>query len=112
MNARVVPQRRLWWLGAGFVAWCSGLCALYALHAIGCAFGWSTGGLRASLVAVFIAHLVVIGWMWRRFAQATPDPAYGETGGFLHQAIVWTTIVAFASTVLVLGPPLLLTTCI
>jgi hypothetical protein len=50
--------------------------------------------------------------MWRNFARGAPDAGSGNTGSFLHEVIVWTTIVAFASTVLVLGPPLLLTTCI
>lgn len=112
MNNVMVPPRRIWWLACGFVVWCIALSVLYALHAIGCAFGWSAGALRWSLVIVFIAHLLVIGWMWRNFASGAPDAGSGNTGGFLHDVIVWTTIVAFASTVLVLGPPLLLTTCI
>ena len=50
--------------------------------------------------------------MWGRFARGAADPAAGATGRFLHEAIVWTTIAAFASGVLALGPPLLLSTCI
>jgi hypothetical protein len=100
----------MWWLAAGFIVWCVALVVLYALHAIGCAFGWSPGTLRWSLVIIFIVHLAVIGWVWRNFALAAHDP--GKTGSFLHQAIVWTTLAAFASAVLALGPPLLLTTCI
>ena len=112
MNGRTVAPRRLWWLGAGFTVWCSALVVLYALHAIGCAFGWPTGPLRSSMVVVFVVHLVVIGWMWRNFAKAGPDPADGQTGSFLHQAIVWTAIAAVVATLLTFGPPLLLSTCI
>lgn len=113
MSAVLVPSRRLWWLAAGFVVWSIALVVLYALHAIGCAFGWSAGALRWSLIAVFLAHLVVIGWIWGKFAKGwPPDPAAGKAGSFLHEAIVWATIAAFASGVLALGPPLLLTTCI
>ncbi|MDM0001597.1 hypothetical protein QTI24_23530 [Variovorax sp. J22P240] len=112
MSAVWVPPRRLWWLAAGFVVWCIALVILYALHAIGCAFGWPAGALRWSLVIVFLAHLAVIGWMWGKFAKGSPDPATDKTGSFLHDAIVWATIAAFASGVLALGPPLLLTTCI
>ncbi|SFN46556.1 hypothetical protein [Variovorax sp. OV329] len=112
MNAVTVPPRRAGWLAAGFVVWCIALVALYALHAIGCGFGWSAGTLRWSLILVFAAHLAVIGWMWGNFARAAPGPEAGATGLFLHMAIVWATIAAFASTVLALGPPLLLTTCI
>ncbi len=112
MSAVSIAQRRVWWLAAGFVVWCIALVVLYGMHAIGCAFGWSSGTLRWSLVVAFLAHLIVIGWMWGKFAKGSPDPATGKTGSFLHDAIVWTTIAAFASGVLALGPPLLLTTCI
>jgi hypothetical protein len=111
-SAGVVPPRRLWWLAAGFGVWCSALVVLYALQAIGCVFAWPAGTLRASLVVVFLAHLLVVGWMWRNFAKAAPDPALGQTGNFLRAAIVWTAVAAFVATVLTFGPPLLLSTCI
>jgi hypothetical protein len=107
-----VLPRRLWWLGIAFVVWCLALVVLYALHAIGCAFGWSAASLRWTLVLVFLAHLAAIGWIWRRFARSQPTPPTGRTAAFVHDAIVWTAIAAFASTVLALGPPLLLTACI
>lgn len=110
-HPQAVPPRQLWWLAAGFGAWCSALVALYALHAIGCAFAWPSTSLRVSLVAVFLAHLAAIGWMWGHAARARPDARSGPVGSFLHAAIVWTTIVAFVATVLTLGPPLLLSTC-
>ena len=88
---------------------CAGL--LYALQAIGCTFA-RTGTLRLTLVVVFVAHLVVVGWMWRNVAKAAFDPASGQTGSFLHAAIVWTVIAAFVATVLTFGPPLLLSTCV
>lgn len=111
-GARVVPPRRLWWLAAGFGIWCSALVVLYALHAIGCAFAWPTSSLRTSLVVVFVVHLVGVGWMWRNFAASGPAPAGDATGGFLHAAIIWSTIAAFVATVLTFGPPLLLSTCV
>ena len=112
MDVLTVPPRRVWWLAGGFAVWCSALVVLYALHAIGCAFGWSAGPLRWSLVLVFFAHLAVVGWMWRNFAKPRPDHDHGQTGSFLHAAIVWTTIAAFAATVLTFGPALLLSTCL
>lgn len=111
-GAKVVPPRRLWWLAVGFGIWCSALVVLYALHAIGCAFAWPAGSLRTSLFVVFVVHLIGVGWTWRRFAAAGPDPDVGATGSFLHAAIVWTTLAALASTVLIFGPALLLATCI
>ena len=112
MIAAILHPSRLWWLGAGFVVWCSALVVLYALHAIGCAFAWSTSSLRLSLVVVFVVHVVVVGWMWRNFSRSGPDPAQGQIASFVHEAIVWTTIAAFVATLLVFGPPLLLTTCV
>jgi hypothetical protein len=111
-DARGVPPSRLWWLAAGFGVWCSALVVLYALQAIGCVFAWPAGTLRLSLAVVFLAHLIVVGWMWRVFARTRPDPAFGLPGTFLHTVIVWTLIAAFAATVLILGPPLLLTKCV
>ena len=112
IRVRAVPPRRLWWLAAGFGVWCSALIFLYALHAIGCAFGWPAGTLRLYLVVVFCVHLVVLGWIWRNFARVGPDPAFGHTGSFLHAAILWTAIAALVATVLTFGAPLLLSTCI
>jgi len=112
VSARAVPPSRLWWLAAGFGVWCSALAILYGLHAIGCAFAWSAGALRLGLVLVLLAHLIVIGWMWRDLAMADPAPAFGRTGTFLHTLIVWTLIAAFVATLLTLGPPLLLTICV
>ena len=112
MSVDSVPPSRLWWLAAGFGVWCSALVFLYALQAFGCVFAWPVGTLRLSLVVVFLAHLVVIGWMWRNLAKATLDPAIGQTGGFLHAAIVWTAIAAFVATIVTFGPPLFLTTCV
>ena len=60
---------------------------------------------------VLLANLIVIGWMWR-VAMAAPDPAYGEPGTFLQEVVGWTLITAFVATVLKLGPPLLLATCV
>ncbi|MGB8434210.1 MAG: hypothetical protein WCE38_08125 [Burkholderiales bacterium] len=103
---------RLWWLAAGFGVWCSALVILYALHAIGCAFAWPVGPLRLGLVLVLLAHLIVIGWMWRAMARTGPDPDSGELGTFLQTVIVWTLIVAFVATILTLGPPLLVSVCV
>lgn len=111
MSERPIPARWPWWLAAGFAVWCSALVALYALHAIGCAFAWSSSSLRSGLAVVLFAHLIVIGWMWRDIGRAAADPDFGPTGSFLHGAITWTFIAAFVASVLTLGPPLLLTTC-
>ena len=112
MNARSFRPQRLWWLAAGFGVWCSALAALYAVHAIGCAFAWSAGPLRIGLAALLLAHLTVIGWLWREYRKTNPNPGFGPTGAFLHWVIGWTAIVALVATAFTLGPPLLLTICV
>jgi len=112
MNARAVPEGRLWWLVAGFGVWCVALAALYALHAIGCAFAWSSGSLRTGLTVIVLAGLLAIAAMWRGLARTDPDPALGPPGAFLHAVVVGTLIAAFVTTLLTLAPTLLLVTCI
>jgi hypothetical protein len=112
VSAPPVPPRRLWWLLAGFGVWCSALVFLYAVHAIGCAFAWPAGALRLALALVLLAHLIVIGWMWRDHWTGGPNPGFGPTGTFLHTVIAWALIAALVTTVLTLGPALALATCI
>jgi len=112
VSARPVPPRQLWLLALGFGVWCSALVVIYALHAFGCTFAWSTSALRLGLGLALLAHLAVLGWLWRDYARTSPDPAFGPTGSFLHWVVVWTLITAFVAVVLTLGPALLLTTCI
>ena len=112
MSARAVPPRTLWWLLAGFGVWCSALVFLYALHAIGCAFGWPAGALRLVLSLVLLVHAGVILWMWRDQTSGNRDPALGSTRTFLRTVTIWTLIAALATIVLTLGPALALSTCV
>jgi len=112
VSARPIPPRRLWWLTAGFAVWCSALVFLYALHGIGCAFAWPAGSLQLGLAVALFVHLVVIGWMLRDITRTGANSDFGPTGSFLHDAVTWTLIAALVSSVLTLGPPLLLTMCI
>lgn len=101
----------LLWFVAGFVAWASAFVFLYAFHALGCAFGWSDGVLRLGLALILLVHLIVIGWMWLHLSRAHPELDSHSTGAFMHKVVVWATIAAFVTTVLSLGPALLLTAC-
>jgi hypothetical protein len=111
MSAGSVPASQLWLIALGFCVWCSALVLSYALHSIGCAFAWSPGILRLSLSLTIIAHLAVIGWLWRRCSRTVPDPALREVGSFVHWVIIGTLISAFVTVVFTLGPALLMTTC-
>jgi hypothetical protein len=112
VSPRPVPPRRLWWLVAGFGVWCSALVVAYALHAVGCAFGWSAGLLRLILALAIVAHLIVLGWMWRDRAAERSKPGFGPTSTFLQTVEIWTLIAAVVATVLLLGLALALTTCL
>jgi hypothetical protein len=112
VNASQFSPQRLWRLAAGFGVWCSALAALYAFHGIGCASAWSPAPLRIGLCALLAAHLIMIGWLWRDFAATDPDPGFGQTDTFLHAVIIWTLMAALITTILTLGPPLLLTICL
>lgn len=106
------PPRRLWWLVAGFVVWSSAFVALYALHAIGCAFAWSAGPMRLWLALVLVAHLAVLAGLWLLLVRRRATASQGDTARFLHVAGLWATLAALVATFLVLAPPLLLTTCV
>jgi hypothetical protein len=112
LSARAVPPRQLWLLIAGFGVWCSALVVLYTLHAFGCAFAWPTGALRLGLVATLLIHLAVLGWMCRDQTRRPPDPELGATAAFFRWVIAGSLIAAIVAAVLVLGPPLLLSTCV
>ncbi len=111
MNAPPVPPRQLGLLVAGFGIWCSALVVLYALHAIGCTFAWPTEALRLGLVVILLIHLALLGWLWRGQARRPSDVDVDTTAAFLRWVNIGCLIAAIAATVLVLGPPLLLTTC-
>jgi hypothetical protein len=112
LNQRPASPRPLWLLAAGYSVWFLALAAIYAVHALGCAFAWPTGALRLGLGVALLAGLALIGGSWLVYARTAPNPASGEIGSFLHWVIVWTLITAFVTTVLTLGPTLLLRTCL
>jgi hypothetical protein len=111
MSVRPVPAHRLWLLVLGFGAWCIALITVYVLHSVGCTFAWSADTIRLSLGLAILAHLVLIGWLWRNYAMTPADPALDPTGSFLHWVILWTLLAAFVTIVFTLGPTLLLQSC-
>ncbi|MFT4064456.1 hypothetical protein [Paraburkholderia sp.] len=112
MNERPLSPRRLWWLAVGFTIWCLAFVILYAMHAIGCAFGWPATTLRVSLALVLLLHLIALGWLWRYRAATIRDPGPERISTFMHTVVIWTLIAALAATVITFGPALLLTTCV
>lgn len=111
MTTAPAPPRLILWLVAGFSVWGLALVAVYVLHAIGCAFGWPAGPLRIAMAVLLLAHVAALIGMWQWLRR--PRPAHrGASGDFLRTTGLWATAAALISTVLLLGPPLALATCI
>lgn len=109
MSEPQIPASRLWWLVAGFGVWGSAHVAIYAAHAIGCAFSWPSEPLRIIFALILAVHLGILVWMrYRIHAIADRD---SRLGAFLHTVFIWSVVAAIAATILSFGPVLLLTTC-
>ncbi|HWJ73845.1 MAG TPA: hypothetical protein VNX29_11820 [Kaistia sp.] len=102
----------LWWLVPGFALWFSALSAVYALHHIGCTFGWSSGAIHLGLALALVAHLAAIALFWHFEMRRVRGHAHGETGRFLHWVILGTLLAAFVKTLLTIVPALFLTVCL
>lgn len=99
-----------WWgLIAGFVLWFAALCAVYGLHAWGCAAGWARGALTGTLLAMVLATLALLLALHRRWRARHRRCA---AGGWLAPAVAGSLLAAAAATLFALGVPLLLTPCI
>lgn len=91
-------KRAVWSLVAGFIVWSGAFVLLYALQALGCAYGWSQHRLVLCLAFV-VASLPLV---WLAFWQS---PADGEPASSLSVIALWANRAALGATVLVfLGP--------
>lgn len=111
-SARPFPMRDLWWLVPGFALWFTALSALYALHHIGCTFGWSADAIHLGLAAALVFHLAAIGILCRVEVRRAAAHDFGPTGRFMHWIILGTLLAALAKVVLTLGPGLFLSVCL
>jgi hypothetical protein len=68
--------------------------------------------LRLVLALAIVAHLIVLGWMWRDRATERSKPGFGPTSTFLQTVEIWTLIAALVATVPLLGMALALATCL
>ncbi len=92
-------------LATGFVIWSIGFVLLYALQALGCAFGWEQHRL-----ILIVAYALVLAALLP-FALRLPAAARDE-GGNVAVAALWANRAAFVSGVLVYLPVLFATPCI
>ena len=84
-----------WWgLIAGFVLWFAALCAVYGLHAWGCAAGWARGALTGTLLAMVLATLALLLALHRRWRARHRRCA---AGGWLAPAVAGSLLAAAAA---------------
>lgn len=111
MNGSIVPPSRVLLLAIGFIVWSAAFVALYAINALGCAFGWDGAFQRAVLMAVFAAHALSLVWfiitVTRLLRRAETEPER-----MLAYAGLGLAFAAFASTVFVAAPATFVSMCI
>lgn len=101
----VQDKRALWLLIGGFTVWSVAFVLLYALQALGCAYGWSQH--RLILIAAFVLSLVPLAWLALRTPYEKDEPATT-----LSVAALWANRAALAAGVLVFLPVTFATTCL
>ncbi len=97
--------RALLLLLSGFTVWSLAFVALYALQALGCAFGWPNH--RLVLIAAYVASLIPLAWL----AIGKPFGAHEPTKT-LSTAAMWANRAALAAGVLVYLPVTFVSACI
>lgn len=82
MSRSDVPPLYLLLIPLGFIIWSIAFVTLYAVNAIGCAFGWDIGVQRAVLIALTLGFLALstlasfrIWRFWTGRARHQPAPA-------------------------------------
>jgi hypothetical protein len=98
-------QRALVLLVAGFTIWSVGFVALYALQALGCAFGWPQH--RAILIGAYVVSLLPLIWLAMMKTVREGEPATS-----LSVAALWANRAALASGVLVFLPVTFVSACL
>jgi hypothetical protein len=111
-----VPRTRLFaFMALGFGIWSLAFAVLYAVQATGCAFGWHTLAvgpvslLRMLLIAIWVAHLAALAWLYVVCRQAAGGAALDR---FLARAAAALTAAAIAATVWIGTALFLRTICV
>ncbi len=99
-------MRALILLIAGFTIWSAAFVLLYALQALGCAFGWGEWH-RPILIAAYLASLVPLVWLSLHRPYQTGEP---QTS--LSRSALWANRAALGAGVLVYFPVTFVTACI
>lgn len=89
---------------AGFTIWSLAFVLLYALQALGCAYGWSQH--RLILIAAFILCLLPLAWL------ALRRPERGEPANTLSISALWANRAAFVAGILTFLPVTFTSACV
>lgn len=92
-------------LVAGFTLWSAGFVGLYALQALGCAFGWPQH--RTILTGAYVVWLLPLIWL----ALLRPKQG-GEPAASLSTAALWANRAALAAGALVFLPVTFVSACV
>jgi len=106
--ASTVPPHRLWWLALGFGLWSFAFVALYALHALGCAYGWSDPLLRLGMTGLLAATVAALGFALSQAPRSSPGDG---TTALIGRAARWTLWAAMIGAIFTFAPALALTAC-
>lgn len=100
-------SRRLWPLLAGFVIWAVAFVVLYAVQALGCAWGWPPAVHRGVLLAIWSLTVGLLGATLYRQWRRQP----GENAA-MRQARVLATAAAIAATLATFFPASFVSLCL
>lgn len=91
----------------GFAIWALAFVALYALQALGCAWGWPAGAHRTALVCLWLATL---GSLVMLLLAQKKRP--GDADRPMHREGLTITLVATAATMVTYFPVTFITLCL
>lgn len=104
---------------SGLIVWASCFVVLYAALSLGCTYGppafsiMGAAGLTWILLFLWIAHLLVLGWLvarTRRLSRHTPQPS--EPGRFVLRTTLILQVVGLLGSIWIGIPILMLPTCL
>lgn len=109
-----VAPHRILLIPLGFIIWSAAFVVLYAINAVGCAFGWEETLQRGILIAItlgFLGLTALAGWMAYRYLQGKAQ-IEGEPGPSLGTISTYGCLAAFAATICTFGPVFVVSLCV
>lgn len=81
---------------SGFAIWALAFVALYALQALGCAWGWPEGAHRTALVSMWLTTIGGLAMLLlAQRKRATPEGALRRSGTIITLAAIAATVATY-----------------